>query len=375
MPDEIEAPEEFPPEAWESDGESLTQDQLAARIATKREEAAQDAGWIKPPGPDDELEQVDEVAEEERSEEEPPEEGEEEEQPDETAPPEEEETPEDEELKAEEEDFYVGRYKSKDAAEEGLREKDATIDRLFRELHDQRQQTEQALQEHEQVGPQQLDVAQWHEWAAEAVENGAGVQGALQALQQGGREGYNIYLAHWLEDETQRPQAAAFNNEVLLEYAEMRARQAVAPFIADREAEDAQTQAENARANVARSFEDFEDYADEMDRLISEPGAISEDDKIWLAEMARDGQAGKERAWKHLYLLAARTSAPRRAEAKKVETRRRRASGDRARVEATVSSAEGVAARTPSRTRAEDAALERKNAIREEWGLEPVEVD
>ncbi|HEY7421465.1 MAG TPA: hypothetical protein VH541_05600 [Gaiellaceae bacterium] len=353
--EQIEAPVEFPDEAFEPDNGSLSVEQFALRVNAKREQAYQDAGWTVPPGAEGDPEALEPIEDEE---------GEAEEPEPELAPEETEPAPETEE--GEEPDFYVGRYKTREAAEEGLREKDETINRIFRELHEQRQQIEQALQE--EAEPAQLDAAAWQEWAETAVEARAGPDGAIQALRTGGQQGYNVYLRAWMDDDEQRADALAFNNQVMLELAEQRARQAIMPFTEDMQARTRQAEAVAAKERVAERYPDFDEYKDEMDRLIEEEGALPEETKVFLATVASTGLQGKVQAWEYLYMAAARNRAPRRAKAATAEAGRRRTSADQAKVQAMVSTAEGAAARTPL-SAAELAVIRRKNELRKEWDL------
>src|SRR5215471_17439484 len=87
------------------------------------------------------------------------------------------------------EEFFFARYKTREEAERGKAEADATIDRLYRERAEWQQQQEQEVQ-----GEQQFDPQAWNEWAAETVATGAGEHGALAALHNGGTQAYDIYL-------------------------------------------------------------------------------------------------------------------------------------------------------------------------------------
>jgi hypothetical protein len=272
----------------------------------------------------------------------------------------------------EEEEFFVARYKTKEAAEEALREKDETIQRLFRERDEERRQREEIEEAVQQPVAQQLDVAAWHEWAEEAVANGAGKDGAMLALNQGGIAGYDLYIGHWVRDEEQAAEAIAFNNEVQRELNDMRVRAALAPQVEERQQADARAEAEQARREVAARYEDFESLSDEMDRLAV---SLPEDQRAVLYDQAISGVEGKKLVWEHLYLLASRERAPARARANAEEKKRRRASGDSAKVAATVSSSEGAAGRTPQLSEAERAVLDKRNALRKEWGLPQVEID
>lgn len=386
QPAEIENPNPDAEKALEEPGsDGLTPEQFAARLSVKREAAAQDAGWVVPPGhPDDpdlvpiedtEYEKPAEEPEEEAPAEAPEVDGELTDEQraavDEGLTDEEQEAV-DEMTPEEQEAFYVGRYKTREAAEEGLREKDLTIDRLFKELNDRRTEEDNP----EQAQPQPLDTEAWHEWASGEVERGSGINGAVTALQSGGPQGYDIYLTHWMasEDLNERAQAVSFNNEVQRILAEQRALSAVSPLIDERRRMAGTEEAEQARIEVATKFSDFDDMQEEMDKLVNEDGALPQDTKVWLAQMASSGLEGKTRAWEYLYLAARAQREPRRARADTAEQKRRRSSGDAAKVAATVSTSEGTGARTPA-SPAEQRVLQRKQELRKEWGLDPLEED
>jgi hypothetical protein len=349
--------------------EGLNAEQLAARVAIKRQQAAQDAGWTVPPGMGADVEPLPEEEEkgEEEPEEEPDEADEGEEAPEEGEEPEEAE--EDEEAE-EPEDYYVSGYKTREAAEAGLAEKDRTIDRLFKELEDTRRGRAAEAEEAEQQ-PLELDVNAWNQWAAEAVEEGAGPQGAMAALEQGGPGGYDIYVAHWLasEEPGERARAIAFNNEVQRQLAPRYAVSALGPLIAERQRQDKASEAQMAKQAVAERHPDFAEMEEKMDELVkSENGLIPPDTREWLAGLAESGLEGKVRAWEYLYMAASAASAPTRRRASEVEKKRRRASADRAKVAASVSSSEGTQTRTPPPA-SELAVIRKKNALRNEWGL------
>ncbi len=356
--------------ALEAPGEGgLTERQFAARLAVKMEQATQDAGVTVPPGLGEGVEPIDAETQQKIDEARTPIEEdilEGEEQPIEE---EVEQAPEDgEEQQPEDEaDFYVGRYRTKEAAEEGLAEKDRTIDRLFRELHEKREREEQQAEPEQ---PREIDVPAWHEWAEAQVGEGFGMQGAMAALEHGGRQAYDIYIAHWVasEDPQERAAAVAFNNEVQSQLAEIRALSVVAPLLEERRSESAQSDAEAAKLQVAEQHADFSEYEADMDRLIQEDDALPESTRQWLAEMANSGLEGKVRAWDYLYTKAKAERAPSRQRAAEAERKQRRSSADAAKVAASVSSSEATAARTPL-TEAERFALERKNELRARTGL------
>jgi hypothetical protein len=238
--EEIQDPNlaDLPPEAFEEIEGQPTLDQLETRIRAKREQAEQDAGIMQSPHHADDIEPIEPPPAAEEPTEEPVEEevADDHEAEEPGADDDGEEYDEHSIIEHDEEDdgeeFFVGRYRTKEDVEAGIREKDATIARLFRERIDREQGPGEQPQQPDQGGPV-LDQAAWSEWAQTAVEEGQGVQGALAALEQGGQQGYDIYVAHWLEsdDPSERAQAHAFNNEVTRQYAAQNARQAVQPEI------------------------------------------------------------------------------------------------------------------------------------------------
>jgi len=346
MGSEIEDPNlaDLPDEAYEEVGEEgLNVPQLELRIRAKREQAMQDAGLLSPPGPDEPIEEVPE--EEPESEPVEPEEPEQEQQ----------------------EDFFFGRYKTREEAERGHAEKDATIDRLYRERAERGQQQEQQAQGEEQG----FDPQAWSEWAAEAVANGAAEQGAMAALNapNGGERALDIYIAHWMDDPDQRGQALAFNNAATRHLATQLALQAVAPILQDRQAQEAEREAVRARATLASRHPDYEEMEREMDRLVlEENGVLDDDQKQWLEDTAREkGFQGKVHVLEYLYSVASQTTTPQRRKAQAAERGRRKAASDAAKVSATVSSSEATGTRTPL-SEAELAVRAKKNAIRAKLG-------
>lgn len=361
--------EGLPDEAFEAPGEGgLTPEQLTVRIKAKREQAEQDAGWTVPPGMGEDVEPLPEaeVATEEEEGETPeplevPDEPEEDE-------PEEAEEPDEEPPEAEEDQFYAARYKTKEATEAGIAEKDRLLDMFFRREAERGQQP-QAEE------PQELDVNAWHEWAEEQVENGAGAQGALAAINgagEFGRQAYNIYLQHWLADPEQQAAALAFNNEVWEVFAERRAEAAVAPLRQEMAQRAALTEASRAKEMVAARYPDFNDYQEEMDRLAKGNGVLPDDTRRYLSGLADQGVGGKARAWEHLYLIATHTQGARQTKRNNAVSKSRKASAEKAKIAATVSSAEAGGARTPP-SEAESYAIKRKNEFRRRQGLPLIE--
>ena len=341
--------------------ENLTARDLQARINVKREQAEADSGWSAPSTMDTEVEPLE------------PDTGPVTEIPDEgeTAPaePEEPDTEDGQEVPEEElpeepqDEFFVGRYKTREAAEAALAEKDRMIDQFFRE----REQYAQIEQE-----PQELDVGAWHEWAEQMVASGAGERGALEALQNGGAEGYDIYLGHWASDPDQAPLAHAFNNEVQRQFAEARAMQAVAPVMQREQASAAAGEAQRARAMISQQYPDFDEYDETINRLINEPGALPEETRMRLTQMAQIGLEGKLHAWDFLYHAAQASQGRKRGRAQAVADGRSKEASDRAKIAATVSASEGSQTRTPP-SAAEAYVSDRKNAIREKMGLPLIE--
>jgi hypothetical protein len=372
MSDQIENPTlegiENPEEALAPPGEQgLTNEQLAARVALRREQAEQDAGWVVPPGMGEDVEPLPEaeVAEPPVA---PPEEPEEEIPAEEEVEPEEEPTepepeePEEPEEEVEEEEFYVGRYKTREAAEAALAEKDRVIDSLFRDRHEREQQPEPEEEA-------ELDVNAWHQWAQESVEQGGSDRAALQALERGGSEGYDIYLSHWLasDDPEQVAAAHAFNNEVQRQFAAQRALQAVSPLLAEQQQRSTEADAAAAKQYVSDQYDDFGELEQTMDNLIREDGALPAETKQRLTQMAQSGYEGKVHAWEFLYQAASAVKGKSRTRARSVEASRRKQDSDRAKIAATVSSSEATQTRT-SRTATELAVIRKKNAIREKLG-------
>lgn len=367
---------DLPEEAFEPIVGQPTIPQLEARIRAKREQAEQDAGHIESPHHADDIEPIEPPATPDTPDTTPDTESDEDPDKDEAEDDDHDVEPvaEPDDVDLEEDDgeeFFIGRYKTKEEAERGIAEQHATIARLFRERV-QREQAQEEQQQQEQPversGPQ-LDENEWAEWAQTAVEEGQGVQGALAALEKGGPRGYDIYVGRWLESEdpSERAQAHAFNNEVTRQFAAQQARQAVQPEI-ERVRSTPPDDPEAAQRAVAAKHPDFEQLRPEMDRLIVEDGALDVETKNWLAELASQGGAGKVRAWEYLYMTASATRAPERERTRTKERERRKVSADEDRLAATVSSSEGASTRTPL-SEAELAVIRKKNGIRAKAGM------
>lgn len=272
---------------------------------------------------------------------------------------------------AAEEQFYVGTYKDKDSAEAGLAEKDATIERLFTE----RNQLNQRLQEAQEVTeaakePEQLDVGAWHQWAEAAVSEGAGQEGALAALREGGHDGYQVYLQHWLAaadeegeaDAKARAAAVVFNNQYMLEVAEVRAaaaaqRERDKPSAADSRAE--------AHAIVKAKRPDLDEYADEMAKVVTQ---LPLEEIERLRTLAQSGVQGQADALERVYLEARLQVSGSKQAAAAAEQKRRKVSADAATLDATTSSSEGTTSRTPPPA-TEAYGQQRKRELRERQGL------
>lgn len=346
--------EDLPDEAFEEPGDGgLSAPQLELRIRAKREQAMQDSGVLTPPQPDEELAEPDTEPDTEVDAE-----------PDTELP----ELPEEPDLEPDseqpeadsEEQFYLARYKTREEAERGKAEADATIDRLHRERAEWQQQEQQR---------QEFDPQAWADWSAESVANGAGEQGALDALNHGGVRAYDVYLAHWAADPDQAVVALTFNNDVQRHLATQHALAAVAPLLDEQKQRNVEEEAIRARSTVAARHPDFDDLEQEMDRMVlEENGLLDTPTKQWLEETARtQGVQGKVNALEYLYRVASQTASPRRREAQTIERRRRKETSDAAKVSATVSSSEATGTRTPL-TEAELAVLTKRNSIRAKLG-------
>jgi hypothetical protein len=336
--------------------QSMSAEEFALRAAAKVEEQLQDRGILVPPGHEGDPEPLDDVdAPEEPVAPPPPVEAEAEEPDEEPAP--------------QDDDFFLNvgssRYKNAEEAARGVREKDLEIERLRLELEQRRRLEEEVRQQAEE--PQQIDRNAWMDWADEAVAAGAGPNGAMEALKTGGMEGYDVYMERWLADDDQRGIALAFNNRVMLQMAEQRAQAAVQPMAQDRASAVERAEAVAAKEQLAQTYPDFKEHQEEMDRLVAS-GELDPGTAAWLRSTALSGFEGKLRAWEYLYLQASRTKAPTKQKATTTERKRRQSSADAAKVAASVSSAEGSAARTPLPA-AEQSVLERRNALRKEWNL------
>ena len=268
-------------------------------------------------------------------------------------------------------EFYVGRYRTKEAAEAGLAEKDSTIERLFADkanLERQLREANERQEQQEQQGePESLDLPAWEQWAADAVEGGAGERGAMEALREGGYDGYRIYARHWLASEDPQERAAAldFNNEVIMQVAEVRAAAAAERARAQPSASEESEQA----ARLASSWHtDYGEYSEKMTEIAS---SLSDEDASFLRRLANDGVEGKARALEHLYFRAKAASPPaqKTETAEAIERRRRKASADAATLAATTPTAEGTTSRTPPPSAAEQAGIDRKKSFRQRQSL------
>lgn len=267
-------------------------------------------------------------------------------------------------------EFYVGRYRTREEAEKGLAEKDAMIGRLGQQAGEAQRQLEALQAEREKVDetPEQLDVAEWETWAEARVSEGAGNAGALEALKEGGYDGYQIYLKAWLSDPEQVGDATLFNNALVVEMAEQRAAIASAPSPEqlDRNAADARAA---AQASVLARRPDLPEYEEAMGEVLD---SLPQERLDWLRAQSESGREGMELALEWLYLEARVSRSTPSQAAAEAERKQRTASADRAKLAATTSSAEATPTRTPL-TEAEKAGMAVKNRNRVAWGLDPIE--
>jgi hypothetical protein len=270
-----------------------------------------------------------------------------------------------------ERDFYVLRYRTREEAEAGFREKEELIGRQGLELGEMKKQLEalQAERQAVQEQPKQIDRAAWTEWAEQAVAEGMGAQGALEALSQGGYAGYEVYLREWLSDPEQVAEATLFNNALTLEMSEQRAAAAAAPAIEQQRAVAAADESVVAKQRLLEKRPDLNDYEETMAEILD---TLPPERRTWLRQQAESGVEGKETALEWLYLEARLSKASTVAEAAVTERKQRETSAARAKVAATTSTAEGTPTRTPL-TEAERKAIALRNRNREAWGLEPLD--
>jgi hypothetical protein len=275
-----------------------------------------------------------------------------------------------------EDEFYAGTYKTREAAEQGIREQTLTIDRLFSENNDLKQQI--AAAQEETAAEVRIDPVVWDNWASEQVANGNGEEAALVALREVGFQGYEIVMRNWLavtENEDMTPEEAAreranaimFKDAVLLEMTEQRANSVMQEQAARPDPAQVQT---DAHAIALNKYSDLDEYTADMRAEVEQ---MQPEDRAFLKQLAEDGVEGSARALEMVYLRAKAKKGPSSQErAQAAETRRRIASEDAATLAATTSTAEGVATRTPP-PRIVDYALERKRGIRERQNLPPLE--
>lgn len=273
---------------------------------------------------------------------------------------------------AAEEGFYAGRYKTREDAEAGIAEKDATIQRL----HNERDQLKAELEKRGEPEPAAeataIDRPAWKEWAStriEAVEDPVQAEAlALQALTEGGYDGYEVLLEAWLEaeDPSVRARATIFNNQMMMEIADQRARVAAQPALDSSEKRTTTDEAAAARAQIMAKRTDFADYEDEMSEVVK---TLDEPTRAMLTEMAGRGVEGKAQALDYVYLEARVSKDTRKTTARATERAQRRASADADKLGATTSTSEATPSRTPL-TAAEIEKNKMVNARRKEWGLE-----
>ncbi len=267
------------------------------------------------------------------------------------------------------EDFFVGRYKTREDAEQGIAEQKLTIDRLNSErnqLTRELEETRAARQEE----PQEIDLPTWDAWAQEQVEAGIGEQAALQALEHGGYAGWEVLMKHWLasEDPQERAQATIHNNGMIMEIASARAAAAANERANQPTEADLQAQAHSI---AKQKYPDIDDFTAEMSKVVTE---MPEDEAAFLKSLIDEkGVAGRAQVLRMVYLEAKNRDGGAKVETAKAERQRRRVSEDRATTEATTSSSEGTrASRTPPPA-AEAYAIERKRGLRERQSLPQLE--
>lgn len=263
-------------------------------------------------------------------------------------------------------EFYAGRFKDREQTERALAEQNQLIGRQGQELGELRKQLQERADADAQ--PDQLNLPEWQQWAANSVEENTGNKaaleaGALEALKSGGYAGYEIYAQEWLssEDERDRASAIVFNNAIMMELARQPQAQTAAPA-----AGSVSDEAAAARAIVIEKRPDFEELAEDMDAFVE---LADPETRQWLMEQAQDGVAGKARALDRIYLEAAASKSDSRMRAQVEERRQRVLSAGVAKVGATVASSEATSSRTPL-TEAEQRAIDYKNRLREHWGTE-----
>jgi hypothetical protein len=256
-------------------------------------------------------------------------------------------------------EFYVGRYKTREAAEEAYAEKDETIKRLYAE----REQLKAQVRQQPAAQQDQLDEGEWRTWAQETIAEGGGQQGALAALKAGGMAGYQLYLEEWSADEDSRSEALAFNTALMQEIAQARPAQPAEPQ------EDPADRHREARELVLIKRPDLPEYEDAMIEVVDKLDAPTRE---WLKQQAAQGVHGEARVLDYLYLEARSASPGTKSLAAAKEAERRASSARRAKVGATVASAEATPGRTPL-SEADQRVLDMVNKRREVWGLEPKE--
>ena len=262
-------------------------------------------------------------------------------------------------------EFYAGRYKTREAVEDALKEQIALIGRQGQELGQLRKQMDEqaAAAEVAPEEPQQLDREAWNSWAEEQVDNGAGAEGALAALREGGYAGYEIYLGKWLVSEDPQEGAAAvlFNNAMMMKIQEEQRAQdqvAAAPQY------DPNTENDTARTMAASKRADWEEVQPYMNDALAQ---MDPDQREWLSSLAESGVEGKVRALDLLYLEAKARSGGSKQLAAQVASRQTAAATDRAKLDASDTPSIQSRARTPL-SEADQVALDYGNARRKIWG-------
>lgn len=272
-------------------------------------------------------------------------------------------------------EFYVGRYKTREAAEAAYAEKDATILRLHQERDQLRREAEERAKAAAETEPEEIDQAAWRTWAeeqVEALEDPRQAEAlAVKALEVGGYDGYQVFLAAWLESEDPavRSRATPFNNSVMLEMSRVRAEAAAAPRHQEDDRQQTREQALDAREKIAARYADFAEMEKRFPKVSEE---LDDETRDYLTQQAAEGVDGKARVMDYLYLRARATATDSKQRAKTEEKRQRVASADRDKLAATVQTGEAKPTRT-TLSETESKALAVRNARRREWGLEELE--
>jgi len=272
---------------------------------------------------------------------------------------------EEEETEAEEpveDGFFIARYKSREEAERGLAEKDATIQRLYDERNQQLQ-----YQQPEPEGPVQIDVEQWIEWAGEEIQRRDPREVFAEAVSHGGEDaGFLVIDAMYATGEpSMMREATTLATDYRMAYAQAVESQQRAPEIQRQQQAEVQRQAVQARAAMVNAYPDYEQVEAEMNSLVD---SLDSQTRVILEEVSKAGEEGKRFVLWTLY-NAARSETPERlVEAKVTQLRKADERSRSKKIAASVASATASPERTPL-TEAERDDLAVKNRIRKGAGL------